>query len=247
MIVFGLRTAMVSRAGAEYAAPLRQYEDPPPPGLVLFGLLIDRAGSSGARGPGFRRRGIRKGFRFLEVLLLTAVWCGLGRPIHLGSRVAYPLIKDSDKEDPLDLLSHLYYGFGVGVHAEEPLLLLPRRPARDADRGASGIGPCPRSRCCCDHLQCATVWPRTCWPDLLRCGVRRFATSILVNLPGETGVVDTSIDANRWPSGPRRPRWRSPPSVPSSPDGLHAIIAAFGPSLAEVALKFGSPSTFPSW
>src|ERR687883_227460 len=71
-------------------------------------------------------------------------------------------------------------------------------------------------------------------------------TAILVNLPGETSAVVTCIDgyqmARQGPAGPAL-AIAAIGSFFAGPVGT-LLIALFGPPLAEIALKFGSPEYF---
>jgi TctA family transporter len=71
-------------------------------------------------------------------------------------------------------------------------------------------------------------------------------TAILVNIPGETSSVVTTLDGTRWRGAAAPGRRSASPPIGSFVAGCIAtlVVAYFAPPLAELALKFGPADYF---
>ena len=148
----------------------------------------------------------------------------------------------------MDLLSHLYFGFGVALTLQNLFYCFLGVLLGTLIGVLPGIGPLATI----SMLLPLTYNVPTVSALIMLAGIYYGAsyggstTSILVNLPGETASVITCIDGYQMAR-----QGRAGPALAIAALGSFfagtvgtLIIAAFGPSLAEVALKFGSPEYF---
>ena len=148
----------------------------------------------------------------------------------------------------MDILSNLALGFGVAVTLQNLALLLHRRVPRHADRRAAGHRPGRDGRdAVAAHVQPAIRRP----PMIMLAGIYYGAqyggstTAILVNIPGESSSVVTTIDGHQMAKQGRAGPALGIAAIASFIAGSVAtlVVALFSPPLAEIALKFGPPTT----